>query len=274
MPTVDENIVLWQDPTQWTEGGEQWSGGWGGSEAQWHGTILPRITRFLPTGTILEIAPGHGRWTEYLRRHCERLVLVDLSEECIEACRARFAGDDRISFHVNDGSSLPMLDDASIDFVFSFDSLVHVEADVMRRYVSEFSRVLRPNGAGFVHHSNAGEYRRYFQAPAFLPARVREVLCDVHVIEHAQWRALSMTAASFRQYCEASGLRCISQELVNWSTKRLIDGISTFTPESSTWASPTRVVRNGGFMDEAKAVRRRSPLYGSSSRGDQPAASA
>lgn len=261
MPSVEENIVLWQDSAQWAESGEQWSGGWGGSEAQWHGTILPRISRFLPAGTILEIAPGHGRWTEYLRHHCERLILVDLMPACIDACRARFADDDRITFHVNDGRSLPMVRDGSVDFVFSFDSLVHVEADAIEEYVTEFSRVLCPDGTGFVHHSNAGEYRRYFETPAFLPARVREVLCSVHVIEHAQWRALTMTAELFRQYCDASGLQCLSQELVNWSTKRLIDCLSIISRPSSFATAPTEVLRNDGFMDEARAVRKRAQLY-------------
>ena len=32
-------------------------------DSQWFGLIFPRIHAFLPTGTILEIAPGFGRWT-------------------------------------------------------------------------------------------------------------------------------------------------------------------------------------------------------------------
>ena len=42
------------------------------------GSILPRIARFLPAGSMLEIAPGHGRWTAYLREHCDTLAIVDL----------------------------------------------------------------------------------------------------------------------------------------------------------------------------------------------------
>ena len=30
---------------------------------------------FVPTGTILEIAPGFGRWTTYLKKYCETLSL-------------------------------------------------------------------------------------------------------------------------------------------------------------------------------------------------------
>ena len=268
MPSVDENYVLWADPRQWVEGGEQWSRRWGGSEAQWHGTLLPRIRRFLPTGTILEIAPGYGRWSHRLRRHCDRLVLVDLSEDCIDVCRQRFAGDDGVDCFVNDGSSLEMIEDSSVDFVFSFDSLVHVEADIVERYLFEFARVLRSDGAGFVHHSNAGDYRKYLELPQALPGRILASLYKARVLDKPHWRALSMTAARFREYCEASGLQCVTQEMVNWNSRRLIDCFSTFAPVGSRWAAPTRVVRNPGFMDEARAVKRWAPLY-SSERSDQ-----
>lgn len=75
MAKVDENAAFWAE-YDWANAGEEWSDGWGGSQAQWHGVILPRIARFLPAGSMLEIAPGHGRWTRYLREHCESLTIV------------------------------------------------------------------------------------------------------------------------------------------------------------------------------------------------------
>src|SRR5437867_5041173 len=70
--------------SDWKEAGEEWSAPWGSSAAQWAGTILPRIRDFLPTGAILEIAPGFGRWTHYLKDYCQDLWIVDRSSECIE----------------------------------------------------------------------------------------------------------------------------------------------------------------------------------------------
>ena len=116
----------------------------GGSEAQWFGRFS-RIHAFVPTGTILEIAPGYGRWTYYLRERCERLIAVDLSPKCIEACRQKFAAYQHITYHVNDGKSLSMIADGSIDFVFSFDSLVHAEADVIETYLNQLARKLKAN---------------------------------------------------------------------------------------------------------------------------------
>ena len=50
---------------------------------------------------------------------------------------------------MNDGQSLPMVADSSIDLAFSFDSLVHVEDDVMPSYLDELARVLSEDGVAF-----------------------------------------------------------------------------------------------------------------------------
>jgi SAM-dependent methyltransferase len=257
MPSVADNRAMWDEWYERRDRGEEWSAAWGGSEAQWQGTILPRIERFLPARTILEIAPGFGRWTHYLRERCDRLVLVDLSERCIEACRERFAGDGRVAYHVNDGRSLPMIEDSSVDFAFTFDSLVHAEADVLEEYTRELARVLAPGGAAFVHHSNAGEYRRYFEARRYLPRAVRERLIEKGLLDRLHRRALSVTAADFAAFCEAVGLFCTTQEIVNWGGTRLIDCFSTVVRASASRDGPTKIIRNPGFMAEAEAVRRR-----------------
>lgn len=261
MATVGENESFWAQ-YDWSRAGEEWSEGWGGSHAQWFGVILPRISRFLPAGSILEIAPGHGRWTSFLREHCDRLSIVDLDAACIEACRERFAGDDRIAYHVNDGRSLDMIDDDSVDFAFSFDSLVHADAEVLAQYLRELQRTLTSDGVGFIHHSNAGRYRRYFELANTIPrGRVRERLYGLRLLDRPRWRALDMTAERFRGSCEGAGLQCISQEIVNWTTRRLIDCFSVITRPSSRWARPNRVLENRGFVAEARAVRRRASLY-------------
>ena len=66
MPTVTANLQAWNQDYEWLRQGEEWSSLWGNSEAQWLGSILPRVHAFIPTGTILEIGPGYGRWTAYL----------------------------------------------------------------------------------------------------------------------------------------------------------------------------------------------------------------
>ncbi len=249
MPSIEENLAVWDGSYDWTQEGDEWSSGWGGSEAQWFGTLLPRLHAFIPAGTILEIAPGFGRWTNYLKDQCENLIVVDLAEKCIRACEKRFSSSSHITYHVNDGQSLDMIPDNSIDFVFSFDALVHVERDVMEAYLSQLANKLSPNGVGFIHHSNLGMYLD--ELTGELPPE----------IGHPHWRGKSMSAKLFEEYCDQASLQCISQEMTHWASHQLIDAISVFTGRDSTWARPNRTLQNLEFMNETSYIARLAPLY-------------
>lgn len=270
MPTVEENLSCWNREYDWTGQGEEWSAPWGGSESQWWGSIMPRIHAFVPCESILEIAPGFGRWTQYLKDCGEKLTLVDLSERCIRSCQQRFAASSHITYAVNDGKSLDMIPDESIDLIFSFDSLVHVEADVLNGYISQFARKLKPNGVGYIHHSNAARYGTFFRLTKLLP-RGRRFLSEKGLIINDCARALSMSAELFERFCQESHLKCIGQEVINWYGTALIDCLSTFTRSGSIWERPNRVIENRSFLKEARNISRVSNLYSQSAfqRGHQ-----
>jgi len=267
--TIVENRERWQQH-RWAQQGDEWSPGrsTAGTALLWHRSIFPRIQQLLPADTILEIGPGFGRWTQFLRRHCSRLVLVDLSARCIESCRTRFAADFRIEYILNDGTSLDRVADRSVDFIFSFDSLVHAEADVIGAYLAQAARKLKPGGTGFIHHSNLH---------AFVHPRTHRLRWFV---TRPNWRAESMSADVFRQLCHSAGLSCRSQELINWFGKArdadryrlngrcipLTDCFSIVaTPEAGS-RSAERVV-NPTFVDEWRQAVWMSRIYCSDSAG-------
>ena len=143
MPSINENYQKWNDDSHWSNLGDEWSGPWGGSSNLWHYTLLPRLRHLLPAGQVIEIAPGHGRWTQFLAPLSGALHAVDLSERCIEICQKRFAAIDNITYHVNDGKSLPAeIPDGSVDLVFSFDSLVHCDLSIIDAYLEAIARKL------------------------------------------------------------------------------------------------------------------------------------
>jgi SAM-dependent methyltransferase len=265
MPDLDAIRATWNHETGWVAGGDEWSGPWGGSESLWWGTLLPRIHAFVPAGVVLELGPGQGRWSHYLKELAEELILVDVAEHCVEACRRRFAGAPNVSCHVGDGRSLPMVADHSVDFAFSFDSLVHAEADVLRSYAHELARTLKPDGIAFIHHSNMASYRRAATVARRVPDKLRRRL-TIHglVVNVYAWRAESTSAEQFAQCCAEAGLSCVGQELIAWEYGRhLSDVISMATRRGSRWDRPNQVVRNHAFMDEARGRARLVPLYGS-----------
>jgi SAM-dependent methyltransferase len=265
MANVESNLSVWERTWDWSGGGDEWSSWWGGTPALWHGALLPRLHAFLPAPTILEIAPGYGRWTQYLKDLCDRLLVVDLTERCIDHCRERFAAASNIEYHVNDGRSLDMVADRSVDLAFSFDSLVHVEADVLESYLTELARTLRPDGVAFIHHSVAGDYGRLNALVRRLPERVRRPLVNRGaLIDAYAWRAESVTAAGVRAHCDRVGLACAGQERINWEHGGpfLIDALTLVTPRGSAWERPTATSRNPFFRREAG---RMAHLYARSS---------
>jgi len=193
---------------------------------------------------------------------CENLIVIDLSAKCIEACKERFDADSNITYYVNDGTSLEMIADDSIDFVFCYDSLVHAEDKVIKGYINQLARKLTRNGVGFIHHSNIGEYAAYFSRIRKIPRGVG-VLNRLGLIEYKTHdRAFSMTAEKFKGFAEEAGMQCTSQEIINWDTKRLIDCYSAFTKEGSRRAKPTEIIRNDKFTKEMAYMLRLSKLYG------------
>ncbi|MCW2995941.1 MAG: hypothetical protein JWQ18_3436 [Conexibacter sp.] len=246
MPALSANVSMWNEAYDWSQQGDEWSDAWGGVSYQWWVTLLARIQGYVPAGRILEIAPGYGRWTHYLRDLCDELVAVDIAETAIAHCRTRFAGDEHVSFHVNDGTSLAIAADRSIDLVFSFDSLVHAEHDVLAGYLKEFARVLSEDGVAFIHHSNMGSYE---------PGTY-----DPHNIH---WRATTVSAALVERYAQAEGLRCVSQETVAWGNDTLLnDCFTVITRAGSRWDRENQVAENFNYSAHEMATAKRiSALY-------------
>lgn len=246
---VSENVAVWDGSYDWQHAGDEWSTHFGGPEMQWYGSLLPRLHRFLPTGTVVEIACGFGRWTRFLKERCERLYAIDLSRACVEASSARFAADRHVSCHITDGKSLAMVPDKSVDFVFSFDSLVHADAIVLDAYISQLPRILKKDGVAFIHHSNLGAYSRL----------QRKVLAR---IDDFQARDTGVSARLVAAVSEACRLRVIGQELHTWGTRvALMDCMTTLAMPGSAFVRENRVWKNRKFGREIAYLKALSRLY-------------
>lgn len=269
MPSVEENLNRYTD-YDWSLTGDEWSSGWGDAAAQWYGFIYPRVCRYLPAPTILEIGPGFGRWTQFLLEHCETLIGVEITPKCVDACRQRFADHPGATFEVNDGHSLPMVADSSVDFAFSFDTLVVVEADDLSGYLTELARVLKPEGVAFLHHSNYGAYNRSTRVLAplqrifkRLPLRARFALEWAGAYRGIYVRAESVSAARFADLCEQAGIHCVGQELITCGgAPILFDCISVVTRPGSRWDRPYQMVKNRLLLAQARSIRLARLVYG------------
>ncbi len=156
-----------------------------------------------------------------------------------------------MAYHVNDGSSLAMIDDASVDLAFSFDSLVHAEVDVIESYLAQLRQKLTADGIAFLHHSNFAALLESANASAPESGQV----------ENRHWRAESVSGEIVSSIAARESMSVVSQERINWGGNALSDCITVLTPTSSRWERPQRDVDNPHFMVEAIVIATWAPLY-------------
>jgi len=191
----------WNNKDAWTDAGNEWSKFFGTTDNLWNTFLLPKVDKYLK-GDVLEIAPGFGRITQYLKDKADNLNIVDLNQLCIDKCKEKFG--DSIGYYVNDGKSLNMFDDNSQDFVFSWDSFVHMDESVIREYLKEIYRVLKNDSYAIIHHS----YLSGGQKESFKNLAGRS----------------NMNPELFKTIAEEQSLKVIKQENFEWT---ITDTITT-----------------------------------------------
>jgi SAM-dependent methyltransferase len=147
---IDEQR-LWNNEQMWVMDGHEWSKSFGTTEDLWNKHIFDSIKEFRGK-KILEIAPGFGRITQFLSILAGELIVVDLNPLCIEKTKEKLSHH-VLAYFVNDGKTIPKVKNNSQDLVFSYDSFVHMHANVTEEYIKEIYRVLKPGGSAFIHHS-------------------------------------------------------------------------------------------------------------------------
>lgn len=137
-------------------------------EKEWLESGRKRVAEFLaasryrPTGqdTLVDIGCGVGRNSFAFAEHFGEVVGVDVSEVMVDKAKALKSklGASNVRFVHGNGVDLRFLDDASVDFAFSYVTLIHVPGPhIIKNYVREMERVVRPGGTLF------------FQLPTFPP---------------------------------------------------------------------------------------------------------
>lgn len=164
---------------------------------QWDKVIYPLI-QDLDFTCVLDLACGHGRNTEFLRRFSKEMHLVDINASCIDACRERFGEErdgTRFNYYVTDGNHVRMLPDDQLTLAYTWDSMVHFDKLIVRDYVRDVARALKPGGCAFLHHSNYGA-----------------VAPDSNWASNPGTRS-DMSAELMREYAAAAGLDVVRQKL-------------------------------------------------------------
>jgi SAM-dependent methyltransferase len=155
--SAEANRARWQS-WDWSGRGEEWT-----ASEEWKQALIDEVLRqrIPPGGTVLEIGPGAGRWSEPLSQHAQHLIVVDIAPVVLDLIEQRLPDTTRVLSH---GSDFPRVEDHSVQAVWSFDVFVHVAPVDQAGYLSEIARVLSPGGVAVIHHANGRD-------SGFLPSR-------------------------------------------------------------------------------------------------------
>jgi SAM-dependent methyltransferase len=124
--------------------------------------ILPAIIGTTELGTdLLEIGPGYGATTDYLREHTERLVAVEIHPELARRLAERYVGTN-VEVVCGDATALELQGDR-FTAAASFFMLHHVPTvELQDRVFAEVARVLCPGGAFIAADGVASDEVRAF----------------------------------------------------------------------------------------------------------------
>jgi SAM-dependent methyltransferase len=170
-------------------------------EGLWNGLVHPFIEGCDFSHTV-DLAAGHGRNSVKLAALADRLTIMDIQPGNIEVCKQRFSDRTNISFFANNGFDLRPLPDDDVTLVYCFDAMVHFDSDVVRSYLRDTRRVLRPEGRGFFHHSNYSGGHDWRTNPSSRNFMTKEL---------------------FAHYALKEGLSVDSQRVINWGNSPNLD---------------------------------------------------
>ncbi len=119
--------------------------------------ILPSLVQHADLGEdLLEIGPGPGAATEWLRHRVKRLTVLEIDEGAAAKLAERYAGSN-VEVVIGDATKLSY-PDGSFDSVGSFTMLHHVPTMALQnKILAEALRVLRPGGVLIASDSLASD---------------------------------------------------------------------------------------------------------------------
>ena len=105
-----------------------------------------------PETTVVEIGPGGGRWTRYML-DAKQIYAVDYHQELLDELKSNIDSV-KIVFLKNDGDNFPNVPNESVDFVFSFGTFVHLDIDIIDRYLQNIKSLLKPESNVVLQYSD------------------------------------------------------------------------------------------------------------------------
>lgn len=188
------------------------------AKAQVEQFILPRLLSTYTPRTSLAIADfacGQGAIACEVVRQCNShhiavssILLIDVTQDNLDAARSRLSQmfpTIAIQTFLCNGSNFAGYSGTRVDFLYSWDAMVHFDIIDITGYIKDLTRVCA--GEALLHHSNYGHVTRRIQ-------------------DNPHWRNF-MTMDTFAQIATSTGLKVMRQEPIDWGADhKALDGLT------------------------------------------------
>lgn len=142
LSAADRKGNRWDDEAFWATGAADVSG-----------ALAECAPYGLECGRALDFGCGVGRLSRALSPHFRQVDGVDVSAGMVEL--ARQSPFSNTTFHENPYPHLRLFGDAHFDFALSVMTLQHMPPGLMKQYVSELGRVLKPGALAWLQVPHA-----------------------------------------------------------------------------------------------------------------------
>ncbi len=170
-------------------------------------SLFTRLFNELNLNSVVELACGHGRHSEILQLRAKKLILIDVFEDNLDACRARLADKPNVEYILGNGYDFQPIKDQSQTAIVCYDSMVHFPPELVKSYLLDAYRILEPGGMALFHHSN------YTSSG------------DQHYGKNPGARN-NMNRAQFNAFAKAASLEIVEAFELKWGGVDNLDGIT------------------------------------------------
>src|SRR4051794_10700887 len=152
--TWSQYARVWDDRPDLNLGVQTLGEEWGGAEFAERIVTEVAAPYLGPAADVLELGCGGGKFSAHLRKRSGSLVCADISADMLRRTRAHVGEGEDVSYLQLNGRDFGGVAEASVDFIYSYDVLLHLQPQNVFSYLLDARRILRPGGVFMVHAIN------------------------------------------------------------------------------------------------------------------------
>ena len=157
--------------------------------------------------TVCELGPGTGRFTDLYFHTCDKVYLVDVSEQiCEKILKDKYRKHHHVQVVHSINCRMQAIPDASVDLFFGFGVFSHLNAEQFVGYLNEGMRMLKPGGKIVIEYQSFSEETGWRRFLSRIPEDFSNSIFRYHSAEVIELIATRLGYQIHRSVIDKNGL--------------------------------------------------------------------